>query len=180
MAYLTFDYLNQRSGILKEAFENRSMYNFDDFEQNRVFLSHRRRDIDIVKNVIGFLQELGGTIYVDYLDDVLPDKTNFETAAILRNRIDSCAKFILLASPNSSESKWIPWELGIGDRKGLNNVAILPLVENRDNWKEREYYQIYGSIQISQQGNWCFFTPQKSKGIKLTEWLTNSSLLLEG
>lgn len=117
MAYLTFDYLNERKGIVKKAFETREMYDFSTYDHNRIFLSHRHKDINQVKEVVGFLQQLGGAIYVDYLDDLLPNETSFETASILRERINKCSKFILLATPNSSDSKWIPWELGIGNRR---------------------------------------------------------------
>jgi len=83
MAYLTFNYLNERSGFIKEALEIKSKYDFNKHKQNSVFLSHRHRDKNIVEKVVGFLQYLGGKIYVDYLDDILPDKTSFETASIL-------------------------------------------------------------------------------------------------
>lgn len=179
MAYLTFDYLNQYGNRLKARFELRRFEESSAPNKRRIFLSQRHSDRDIVEKVVGFLQELGSDVYVDYLDDLLPNKTDFETAKILRDRIKSCAKFILLATPNSSESKWIPWELGLGDRKGLTNVAILPLVSNEDYWKEKEYYQIYGSIKLSRQGNWCFFPPNQTNGTKLKKWLTNKSLLLE-
>ncbi len=158
MPYLTFDYLNNRSYDLRKSFSSVA---------TQVFLSHIHNDYGIVKKVIGFLREFNVSVYVDYLDHELPDNTSKETAERIRYKINDCDKPTLLATPNISESKWIPWELGVCDRKGLNNVAILPLVHYDNNWAEREYYKIYGRIEKSSLGNWCFFSPNSEYGTKL-------------
>lgn len=178
MAYLTLDYLNRRSLFIKKAFENRII---DESTSNatKVFLSHRHKDINEVEKVVGFLETLDVDLYVDYLDHELLERTNEETATILRNKISKSEKFILLATPNSIESIWIPWELGLGDAfKGLENVAILPLTNDENTWEEREYYNLYGTIKTSLQGNWCYFPPDSKNGIRLNQWLINNTLLL--
>ncbi len=106
------------------------------------------------------------------MDDSLPEKPNTETAAILRSRIQKSDKFILMATPNSSDSKWIPWELGLGDGfVNYENVAILPITQYSSSWEEQEYYSIYGYIEKVDSTNnlrndYAIFYPNKKP-----EWL---------
>lgn len=181
MAYLTFSYLKQKSEsvlkgiVLHEALEKRAS------SMTKVFLSHRHTDKKIVEDVIGFLTDLGADVYIDVLDYLLPDKTDGKTAIRIKQKIKGAKKLILLATPNSLDSKWIPWELGLGDAmKGLDNIAILPLLVEGIGWAEREYYQIYGTIKADNKGTWGYFPPGASKGTLLKSWLKNSSSLLEG
>lgn len=47
----------------------------------------------------------------------MPQVTSGETAIRIKDRIDKCDKFILLATDKAVESKWCNWELGYGDAK---------------------------------------------------------------
>lgn len=63
----------------------------------------------------------------------MPSQTSSETAQKLKQRINRSNKFVLLATPGSIRSIWIPWELGLADGvKGLNKIAILPLVKMKE------------------------------------------------
>lgn len=172
MAFITFNDL-QSQNITKAFSVNESLSSGEKFEK-QIFLSYRRKDSQYVKPIVEILKKLGAKIYIDYLDESLPEKPNTETAAILRNRIQKSDKFILMATPNSSESKWIPWELGLGDGfVKYNNVAIMPITRNSDNWEEQEYYSIYGYIKKAKSTNglrydYAIFYPDGS-----AEWLLN-------
>ncbi len=174
MSYLTFDQLSEQT-FLKAEVVNESKGISATYDKT-IFLSYRRKDKIWVKPIVDFLQNLGVSIYIDYVDDELPDKPNSETAAILRQRIKDSDKFILLATPNSKESKWIPWELGLGDGfDGYDNVLILPLTNYSHSWAEQEYYEIYGYIKEanSKSGtyrNWAVFYPD-GRAIWLETWL---------
>ncbi len=38
-------------------------------------------------------------------------------------------KMVVLVSANTKESRWIPWELGLGDEAiKISNVALFPVV----------------------------------------------------
>jgi hypothetical protein len=90
------------------------------------FLSHSSKDKDILPGVIRILSNHRADVYVDKKDATLPPYTNRETAAKLRTRINACKKFVLLASSNIKDSKWVPWELGLADGfKTPRNVALL-------------------------------------------------------
>lgn len=173
MSYLTFSILrNKRGELIKEA---RLAKAFDEQVHHfaKVFLSHRHKDKGIVQSAVGFLRKFGADLYIDWMDDILPDKTNSETAQRIKLAIKDASKFILLATPNSLESKWIPWELGLGDSKGTSNIAIMPLLENSNYWEEREYYSIYGRIATSTRDHWCWFPPNGASGTRLAVWLHN-------
>lgn len=170
MSYLTFNRIRNNSNILKKSFSlNESTKLFT--TKTPVFLSHWHDDKEFVKDVIGFLAQFGQTVYIDWLDNNMPRTTSATTASLLKQKIRVSKKFIVLATPNSIESIWIPWELGIADgTKGLSNIAILPVVQYSGTWPEREYYGIYNVIEESDTGQWNVVSPDGSSRL-LGTWL---------
>lgn len=173
MSYLTLNSLTRNTFSKSISLnENRESSSFD----KQVFLSYRRKDKNYVKPIVDLLKSLGVNVYIDYLDDSLPDKPSDETAIILRNKIKKSDKFILMATPNSKESNWIPWELGLGDGFiNYENVAILPITTYSDYWGEREYFSIYGYIKKAESRDkskfdWAIFYPDRDP-IWLSNWL---------
>lgn len=173
--YLTF---NALSSVLKKYV---SSYELNEIRQatatagNRitVFLSHRHtEDQSLIKEVKGFFAEQGASVYIDWLDKDMPKVTNGETAEKLKTKISQCKKFIILATPESIESIWIPWEIGLADRtKGLPNIAILPIVNDENNWDRREYYLLYNRI-MEIDGVWRVVKPENHyTGATLSAWL---------
>lgn len=98
-----------------------------------VFLSHKHKDLEEIEEatgVIEMLEDLGVKVYIDSMDNKMPDQTTGETAARIKEVIKYCDKFILLATTKAIESYWCNWELGIGDvHKFHKNIAILPVKE---------------------------------------------------
>lgn len=143
------------------------------------FLSHSSKDTRLLAGVMRVLEGHGANVYIDRKDPTLPPYTNEETAATLKNRIDQTNKFVLLATENSKESKWVPWELGIADsKKGLDRIALLPAVEKRDDtsWTSWEYMGLYsrivwGKLQGHDKEVWMVLDEQKNEGIELSKWL---------
>ncbi len=117
-----------------------------------VFLSHKHDDLEDVKGVIGILENLGAKVYIDSMDNKMPEQTSGETALRIKEVIRYCNKFILLATDRAIESFWCNWELGIGDTyKYINHIAILPIKETGTsdlNFKGNEYLQIYPKIEF--------------------------------
>ena len=115
-----------------------------------VFLSHKHDDLDDVRGVIGELESLGAKVYIDSMDNKMPDETNGDTAKRIKEVIKFCNKFILLATDKAIESYWCNWELGIGDVHKFNrHIAILPMKEKDTfdhKYKGNEYLQIYPKI----------------------------------
>ena len=183
MGYLTFNRLkniqtsNSKEQVLEKAISLNESFGIVSPTDKRVFLSYRRMDVASVKPVVKLLKSLGVSIYIDYLDDKLPNPPDHTTATILKASLVKCQKFILLATPNSKESNWMPWELGLGDgHTGYENTIIFPLLETEDYWTEREYYKIYGYVKDGVSENnikkdWAVFYPDRDP-IWLSSWLS--------
>jgi hypothetical protein len=121
-----------------------------------VFLSHSHTDRSIVEQAKVFFQNLGISIYVDWADETMPEKTNGVTAQKIKNQIISINdKFVLLATNNAIASKWCNWEVGIADPFKLptKKIALLPLADNSGTWYGNEYLQIYPRIEKRSSNN---------------------------
>ena len=62
-----------------------------------VFLSHKHSDLEDLKGIIGFLHSFGVDVYIDSMDKNMPEETNKDTAARIKQIIRKCDRFILLA-----------------------------------------------------------------------------------
>src|ERR1700744_1884662 len=109
----------------------------------------------------------------------MPVITNAETAVKLKENIKKHDRFILLASPAAIKSNWVNWELGYGDaQKYLQNIALFPIIDNTNDWKDAEYLRIYPYIErvtffngYQHSYNHYVVNPDKTK-IELKTWLT--------
>lgn len=145
------------------------------------FLSHSSKDTDILPVAVRVLEIHGASVYLDKKDSTLPPYTNRETAKKLRERISQCKKFVLLASDNSKDSRWVPWELGLADGyKKHANVAIFPSAENQAEakWTEREYLGVYdrivyGDLEGYADKIWMVLNQEKNTATSLRRWLAS-------
>ena len=122
--YTTFDDIRSinekinRIGILKEAYSR---------QYPNVFLSHSSTDHESLPAVIKILKNHGGKVYIDDGDPRLPGNVTPNTAKVLRDTIDRCSKLVVLVTTNTKDSRWVPWELGLGDGKKIESqIAIFP------------------------------------------------------
>ncbi|KAB7725849.1 TIR domain-containing protein [Rudanella paleaurantiibacter] len=172
MAYLNLDRLPdvrfQKALPLNEGLGSKKIYS--------VFLSYRRVDKQYVAKVVQFLNALDASIYIDFLDDELNNTPNDQTAPTLRKRIQQSKKMIQLITPNSSDSKWMPWELGLGDGVlGYPNAVILPTVTTHFRNFDQEYIKMYGRIETSDsrdgtRNDWAVLYPN-GDGVWFRQWL---------
>lgn len=112
-------------------------------------MSHSSKDAEYLPGVINLLENHGASVYCDLGDNRLPDNPNPETAAILKNQIKVSRKLVVFVTTNSKDSKWVPWELGIGDESlSTNNVALLPAAtyNYEQSWAQQEYLGLYRHI----------------------------------
>jgi hypothetical protein len=143
------------------------------------FLSHSSLDSSYLPYVVTLLENHGAHVYLDKKDDSLPGQTSRETAIGLRRRIDECARLVLFATPASKDSRWMPWELGVGDGlKRSSGIAVLPAVENRNDktWTEREYLGVYdrivwGDLEGFDEKLWLVYNHEKNTACPLGDWL---------
>jgi hypothetical protein len=116
-----------------------------------IFLSHSHKDRPIVEQAKMFFQNLGLSIYVDWADETMPEKTNGVTASKIKTKIKENDKFILVGTNDAVVSRWCNWEVGIGDtyKFAADKICILPLADNNEHWDGNEYLQIYPRIEES-------------------------------
>lgn len=173
-SYLTFEQLYKPENRY-ELYNRLNDYGiFEPYSRKTmVFLSHRHsEDENLIKQVRGFFASMGAVLYIDWMDENMPEVTSSETAAKLKSQIARSQKFVVLATPQSIESIWIPWEIGLADQlKGLENIAILPVIHEDDTWSSREYYQLYSRIErVGSQ--WLVLAPGHNQyGTNLKDWL---------
>ena len=113
-----------------------------------VFLSHKHNEVTIMENVIALLKNCGVCVYVDWMDEEMPKTTSGLTAMKLKEKINSCKKFIFLATEGAISSKWCNWELGFGDAKKYpENIALMPIADSDGSYSGSEYLQNSGQSQ---------------------------------
>jgi hypothetical protein len=124
-----------------------------------VFLCHSHLDKELAKGLVTLLAESGWTVYIDWADNTMPESPNRITAEKIKERITSSAFFLFLATPNSTKSRWCPWEIGFSDgKKGVDSVFIVPTVDGSTTYGN-EYLQLYRQIDITQFGTATFRRP---------------------
>lgn len=163
--------MQERTNIRKRA-EERS-------PSGATFLSHSSKDQDILPGVIHILENHGATVYIDKKDPHLPPYTNKDTAATLKNRIRQSRKFMLLATENSKDSRWVPWELGVADGyKSFDHIAIFPVLEDtkRDSWTKWEYLGLYDRVawrtfRGKEKEEWMVWDRKENTASALAKWL---------
>ena len=114
-----------------------------------VFLSHKHEETDLLYRIKTFLEQQGVDVYIDWLDPLMKHKTNGKTADDLQEKINTCNKFIFVATEQALEATWCSWEVGYADaiKDETKDIAILPIVDDNHNWEGSEYLQDYPTIE---------------------------------
>ncbi len=147
----SYDYL-KKFNLLEVA----SAKKFENIEENSfdIFLSHSYKDKMIIPALKQELENLGYSVYVDWINDKLLSRgnVNINTARILQLRMQQSKVLFFATSDNSNKSTWMPWELGYFDGIKNKRVAILPIKNNTNNFNEnfngQEYLSLYYYVSI--------------------------------
>ena len=142
------DYRNNESEyILKaqinEARGSRDWTTFD------IFLSYNIKDKNVIEGIYLFLTKMGKKVYLDFIVDPQLSRENasLSTAQLIRRRLKNSRQLIYAMSCNSTESKWMPWELGVADGEGLE-CNILPVSSTYyKDFNKKEYLQLYPLLE---------------------------------
>lgn len=111
-----------------------------------VFLSHSVRDGELVLGMKSTLEDLGLSVYVDWIEDPQLDRSRVTaaTAEGLRQRMQASRSLFFLTTPNAAVSKWMPWECGYFDGT-KEKVAVAPVLptSSDDSFAGQEYLGLY-------------------------------------
>jgi hypothetical protein len=119
-----------------------------------IFLSHSFKDAELVIGLKKELQEMGYSVYIDWIEDTQLDRSKVDkkTAATLRERMDNCRSLFYASTDNATQSVWMPWELGYMDGK-KQTAAILPITQvknSTDEYLGQEYLGMYPYVTKQQ------------------------------
>ena len=181
------------SRVLNESHERTLSFDVNAIHSGNgvpVFISHKHSDLNELEGLLEMLVKHYNVIpYIDSMDKGMPKNTCAATAIRVKQAINYCQKFILLATEDALTSKWCNWEVGIADKWKLDsrNMAIFPLLDREteeDKYKGSEYLEIYPYIEEVTD----YFTNKRklvvkymtafgSKQISLEEWLNRRIIL---
>lgn len=190
--------------ILTHAFlrgsKTRSLYESVDSYQQRVlcennriyasnnqfdiFLSHSFLDREEVLSLVQLFNKCAYSVYVDWIYDYQLDRNSVstKTAELLRKRMNESRGLAYLATGNSTNSKWCPWELGYFDGKSGNaRCCILPILNYSSySYQGQEYLGLYPYLQYEKYANrdaYDFWVHEQnsSKYVTLRSWLLGSN-----
>ncbi|PSU01299.1 TIR domain-containing protein [Photobacterium iliopiscarium] len=158
---------------------------FNKYKTYDIFLSHSSKDAELILGVKVTLEDMGYSVYVDWVEDSQLDResVNETTAELLRERMDASKSLFYVTTENSESSKWMPWECGYFD--GIKEkVAILPIKKySYDNdYNGQEYLGLYPYCvkQNNTQGKSCLWVYKNRNFYMLYEtWLEKSRRNLE-
>lgn len=94
-----------------------------------IFISHQQRDKDAAKKIADYLIEAGVDVYFDAYDGDLriSHQSNNAKAVTdsIRKGINNSSHMLVLVSPNTLYSTWVPFEIGYGyDKTALYTLCL--------------------------------------------------------
>lgn len=180
----------QASQFGKIAMEDISHHNFSQIlnesrDEYDIFLSHSFLDKELILGLKKKIEEIGFSVYVDWIDDTQLDRScvTRDTAETLRNRMTCCKSLLYAFSDNSTKSVWMPWELGFMDGVRKNKVAVMQINEiaslNKVDYKNQEYLGLYYIVDAMKNnwGNMCLWvnSPEDNTYVEYRNWLNGEA-----
>ena len=78
----------------------------------KVFISHQKADSGTATAISNQIKRHGLSTYLDVVDDALAKDSMFLSDHI-RKCMDSCTHLIAVVSRATTQSWWVPWEIGV-------------------------------------------------------------------
>ena len=146
--YITRGQMSRVVDSYQQPLNERRMFSAEHPDAS-VFLSHKHKEKTLLLQVKQFFENLGMSVYIDWLDTNMQHPTDKKTAEDLKKQIDENDKFIFIATNGAMDSPWCSWEIGLGDALKLKDdkIAIFAVAENDGTWEKHEYLQIYPHVE---------------------------------
>lgn len=168
-------YENAELSTHYDAVQGRKIKKYD------IFLSHSSLDKKLVYTLIELFNDAGYSVYVDWIEDPQLDRSNVNknTAQTLRTRMNDSRGLSYVATSNSTNSKWCPWELGYFDGKKNGRCCILPIIESRT-FRGQEYLSLYPYIEYalisgSDKYEFWVYNQGTNEYVSLQRWLEGNN-----
>jgi hypothetical protein len=130
--------------------------------QKTAFLCHSHRDDKLAEGLQAMRSEQGVELSIDWKDASIPPER--ETASCIQHRIKTCDWFLILATANSMNSRWCPWELDYADgQKQPDRIAIVQTSDSTTT-DGNEYMQLYRRIDTSNAGQLLWVPAGSNQG----------------
>jgi len=131
-----------------------------------IFLCHSHKDDELAKGLKNRLREQDVDLYIDWEDTTMPDSPNQETATKIQTEIRDCTIFLFLATQNSLQSRWCPWEIGYADgKKAHDSIVVVPTQDDQGTYHGNEYLQLYSRLIITaEMEKYGVFAPSAERG----------------
>ena len=101
-----------------------------------VFLSHQQRDKETCKKIAEYLMKADIDVYFDEYDEDLKSyrQTNNPKGVVdsIKKGINNSSHMLVVISPNTIYSKWVPWEVGYGYDHTDLGVLTLKGIDDSD------------------------------------------------
>lgn len=78
----------------------------------RVFISHQKKDSDVAAKIADYLLDAGVDVYFDQYDSSINRADPNSVVNAIRTGIENSSHMLVLFSPNTFDSMWVPWEIG--------------------------------------------------------------------
>lgn len=181
-AFLSKEY-SRRFGLYGSEQRITEALNFSTRDRFDLFISHSYLNRNQVATLVELFKEAGYSVYVDWINDNNSLNRNYvttDTALKIRKRVTQCNGMAYVATSEASNSKWCPWELGLGDGLLNHKVCILPILRIETNhFKGQEYLGLYNYIEYDKRESdgkgdfWIHDQQDSQKYIHLREWLSS-------
>ncbi|BDW97307.1 MAG: toll/interleukin-1 receptor domain-containing protein [Thalassospira sp.] len=131
------------------------------------FLCHSHYDRALAIGFRNYAAAQGWDVYIDWLDEEMPERPTVATATRIQEQIVSRSLFLYLATRNSSESKWCPWEIGYANgAKSRKAIMIIPTTDSFQT-HGNEYLGLYQRIDLAKGGGLACFDAGNQQGYLL-------------
>jgi hypothetical protein len=137
----------------------------------KVFISHQKRDRDHAKKIAEYLMSVNIAVYFDEFDKELQSADNENNpkavVAAIKKGINSSTHMLCIISPNTLQSKWVPFEVGYGydvtelatlTLKGIKNSDLPDYIKTkriiRDIYDINEFVKTHGNKLIFESKNY--------------------------
>ena len=120
-------------------------------EKPRVFISHQKKDSDAARTIADYLRAAGIDVYFDQYDNSINRSDPQSVVNAIKRGIENSSHMLVLFSPNTYDSMWVPWEIGYA----YNSSVTLNIIRLKgvDKAKLPEYLKVVNTVMSIYQLN---------------------------